>query len=151
VTSTAGQELVEALSLRPHPEGGWFRETWRSEQSFAPEGYDGVRPVATAIYYLLCPGEESRWHTVRSAELWLWHGGGPLRLRLGGNAGAPDELGAVRLTLGGDVLAGEQPQLVVPGGVWQCAAPAGDQPVLVSCVVAPGFDYADFRLHTPDA
>lgn len=151
MTPTAGQDLVEALSLRPHPEGGWFRETWRSEQSFTPEGYDGARPVATAIYYLLRPGEESRWHTVRSAELWLWHGGGPLRLRLGGNAEAPDELGAVRLTLGGDVVAGERPQLVVPGGVWQCATPAADQPVLVSCVVAPGFDYADFRLYPPDA
>jgi predicted cupin superfamily sugar epimerase len=151
VTSTARPDLVEALSLRPHPEGGWFRETWRSEQSFAPEGYAGSRPVATAIYYLLHPGEESRWHLVRSAELWLWHSGGPLHLRLGGNADAPDEIGSVRLTLGGDIGGGEQPQVVVPGGVWQCATPAAEQPVLVTCVVAPGFDYADFRLHQSGA
>jgi uncharacterized protein len=82
---------------------------------------------------------------VRSDELWFWHSGGPLDLRTGG---AGDEPAAgIALVLGGDLDAGQRPQAIVPGGVWQCAAPAGQAPVLVSCVVAPGFDFADFRLH----
>jgi uncharacterized protein len=137
--------LAEQLDLWPHPEGGWFRETWRSPVSFSPEGYSGPRNAATAIYFLLHPGERSRWHVVRSDELWFWHRGGPLELRLGG-AGDEPSTGRTVL-LGGDLGAGQQPQAHVPGGVWQCAAPAGDAPVLVSCVVAPGFDFADFRLH----
>jgi uncharacterized protein len=136
--------LAEQLDLQPHPEGGWFRETWRSAVSFAPPGYDGPRSAATAIYFLLCPGERSRWHLVRSDELWFWHGGGPLELRTGGDGSRPAMAGAV--LLGGDPVAGQQPQARVPAGVWQSAAPAGDQYVLVSCVVAPGFDFADFRL-----
>ena len=112
-----------------------------------PEGYGGERVAATAIYFLLKPGEESRWHVVRSDELWLWHQGGPLSLRLGGAAAdAPDLVAAVDFTLGGDVAAGQRPQVVVPGGVWQSARPAGAEPALVSCVVSPGFDFADFRL-----
>jgi uncharacterized protein len=136
--------LAELLDLQPHPEGGWFRETWRSAVIFRPAGYDGERSAATAIYFLLCPGEESAWHVVRSDELWLWHSGGSLLLRLGGAGPDPGPESAV--ILGADVSAGEQPQARVPGGVWQRAAPAGTEPVLVSCVVAPGFDFADFRL-----
>ena len=100
--------------------------------------------AATAIYFLLGPGEESRWHTVRSGELWLWHRGGPLALRLGGTGDAPGPVD--ELILGPDVEAGQRPQTLVPPGVWQSARPAGTEPVLVSCVVAPGFDFADFRL-----
>lgn len=137
-------QLAEQLDLRPHPEGGWFRETWRSAVTFRPDGYSGERSAATAIYFLLCPGEESAWHVVRSDELWLWHTGGPLTLRLGGSEAEPAETETV--TLGGDVAGGEQPQAIVPGGTWQCAVPASWAPVLVSCVVAPGFDFADFRL-----
>ena len=81
---------------------------------------------------------------VRSDELWFWHSGSPLDLRTGG-AGAEPSAGTV-VVLGGDLGAGQRPQAIVPGGVWQCAAPTGQEPVLVSCVVAPGFDYADFRL-----
>ena len=143
--TTPRPPLAEQLDLAAHPEGGWFRETWRSAVSCSPAGYDGPRSAATAIYYLLYPGERSRWHVVRSDELWLWHHGGPLDLRLGGTGDEPDAGRTVML--GGDVTAGQQPQARVPGGVWQCAAPAGDAPVLVSCVVAPGFDFADFRLH----
>jgi predicted cupin superfamily sugar epimerase len=137
--------LAEKLDLIPHPEGGWFRETWRSAASFTPEGYDGTRSAATAIYFLLHPGERSAWHVVRSDELWLWHSGGPLELRLGGTVDEPfiEEV----VLLGGDVSAGQQPQACVPGGVWQSAVPADRSPVLVSCVVAPGFDLADFRLY----
>lgn len=136
--------LAEQLDLQPHPEGGWFRETWRSPVSFRPQGYHAQRSAATAIYFLLHPGERSRWHVVRSDELWFWHGGGPLTLRLGGGGDEPAVGSAV--LLGGDLDAGQQPQVLVPGGVWQCAAPAGQAPVLVSCVVAPGFDFADLRL-----
>jgi len=136
--------LAERLDLTPHPEGGWFRETWRSGVEFEPAGYDGPRRAATAIYFLLHPGEESRWHTVRSDELWFWHEGGPLELRLGGAGDTPGEAEVV--VLGADVGAGQQPQVRVPGGVWQSAVPAGSEPVLVSCVVAPGFEFQDFKL-----
>lgn len=137
--------LARELGLEPHPEGGWFAETWRAGQAFQPEGYPGTRSAATAIYFLLCPGQVSRWHTVRSAEMWLWHRGGPLELLLGGDGDAPSATPEV-LRVGPDIENGERPQALVPGGVWQAARPAGDQEVLVSCVVAPGFDYEDFHL-----
>lgn len=137
--------LAHLLDLQPHPEGGWFRETWASEVRFTPPGYPGKRAAATAIYFLLAPGEESRWHTVRSDELWLWHAGGPLALRLGGDGDRPAEP-AQEIRLGPDVAGGQRPQALVPGRVWQSAKPGGTQPTLVSCIVAPGFDYADFRL-----
>ncbi len=137
--------LADFLDLAPHPEGGWFRETWRAAVTLTPPGYSGDRATATAIYFLLNPGERSRWHVVRSDELWLWHAGGPLRLLLGGDGNGPAD-GAETLTLGMDIAGGQQPQLVVPGGVWQSAEPAADETVLVSCIVSPGFDFADFRL-----
>ncbi|HEY2287961.1 MAG TPA: cupin domain-containing protein [Streptosporangiaceae bacterium] len=144
--------LARRLDLQPHPEGGWYRQTWRSPVSFEPAGYGGPRRAATAIYFLLQPGERSRWHVVRSDELWLWHSGGPLELRTGGSGPAPSGAGHPVL-LGGDLTAWQQPQVVIPGGTWQCAEPAGQQPVLVSCVVAPGFEFDDFRLADagPDA
>ncbi|TDD57109.1 cupin domain-containing protein [Kribbella antibiotica] len=134
-------KLAELLDLAAHPEGGWFRETWRSPVSFQPEGYDGERASATAIYFLLAPGEESVWHRVRSAEIWLWHSGGPLTLQYGDS---PEQ--AETFVLGPDVAAGQQPQVVIPAGAWQAARPAGDQEVLVSCIVSPGFDFADFTM-----
>jgi uncharacterized protein len=136
--------LAELLDLAPHPEGGWFRETWRSPVTCEPPAYPGPRSAATAIYFLLQPGEQSRWHVVRSAELWFWHSGGPLALGLGGDGPAP--AADTEVILGSDLQAGQEPQALVPGGTWQRAAPAGSQPVLVSCVVCPGFDFADFRL-----
>jgi predicted cupin superfamily sugar epimerase len=142
--------LAETLDLQPHPEGGWFRETWRAAPTFVPEGYSGERNAATGIYFLLQPGEESRWHKVRSDEMWFWHHGGPLQMSLGGVGTEPDaEPGT--FVLGGDVEDGQHPQLLVPGGYWQAARPLGDDPVLVSCVVAPGFDFSDFRLLADDA
>jgi predicted cupin superfamily sugar epimerase len=137
--------MAELLDLEPHPEGGWFRQTWRSPVTISPEGYRGERFAGTAIYYLLAPGERSHWHSVRSDELWLWHGGGPLTLRLAGGATRPAET-TEQMIIGPDVIAGHHPQFVVPAGVWQSAEPASDHPVLVTCVVIPGFDYADFRL-----
>jgi predicted cupin superfamily sugar epimerase len=136
---------ITELGLQRHPEGGWFAETWRSAHTFTPTGYAGPRAAATGIYFALFPGEESAWHVVRSDELWLWHAGGPLALRLGGSGDAPAPA-AESTVLGPDVAGGARPQVRVPGGVWQSAAPLGDDPVLVSCVVAPGFDFADFRM-----
>jgi predicted cupin superfamily sugar epimerase len=139
--------LAVALDLAPHPEGGWFRETWRAELTLpaaALPDHDGPRAAGTAIYFLLAPGERSAWHRVGSAELWLWHRGGPLTLRLGGAGGAPDAPSERRL--GPDIEAGEHPQVLVPAGVWQAAEPGADREVLVSCVVVPGFDFADFTL-----
>ncbi|MEE1756092.1 cupin domain-containing protein [Streptomyces sp. SP18CS02] len=137
--------LVELLDLRPHVEGGWFRETWRTTGSATPAGYPGPRAYATGIHFLLHPGESSRWHRVRSDELWLWHRGGPLLLSLGGTGGAPSAA-PEHIALGPSVETGERPQSLVPAGCWQSARPSGDEPVLVSCVVAPGFDYDDFTL-----
>ncbi|MEJ8659221.1 MULTISPECIES: cupin domain-containing protein [Streptomyces] len=136
--------LVALLGLERHVEGGWYRQTWRTEGSTTPPGYPGARAYATGIYFLLHPGETSRWHRVRSDELWLWHRGGPLRLLLGGTGEKAEP--ATALTLGPSVESGEQPQLLVPAGTWQSAAPAGDEPVLVTCVVAPGFHFDDFTL-----
>ena len=129
-------ELARALDLQPHPEGGWFRETYRSPVEFEPEGYAGPRASATAIHFLLLPGEQSAPHTVRSDEIWLWQRGGPLLLNIGGD----------EITLGSDVAGGQLLQAVVSGGVSQFARPATDEYVLVSCLVTPGFDFADFRL-----
>ncbi|MFF3314621.1 cupin domain-containing protein [Streptomyces sp. NPDC003035] len=137
-------ELVARLGLEPHVEGGWFRRTWVTEPQAVPDGYAETRPFATGIYFLLHPGEVSRWHRVRAEELWLWHRGGPLILRLGGNGNAPEVTDV--LVLGPEVEHGEQPQVRVPAGVWQTAETKGAEPVLVSCVVVPGFDFQDFEM-----
>jgi predicted cupin superfamily sugar epimerase/uncharacterized protein (DUF952 family) len=147
---------AQALDLLPHPEGGWYGETWRTESTYQPDGYPGARSSATGIYYLLRPGEFSAWHRVRSDELWLWHFGLPLRLTLGGSGEQPGE--RQPLVLGGELAAGQRPQLLVPAGHWQTAEPipqhsadnsaddSADDEVLVSCVVSPGFDFADFSV-----
>jgi len=132
--------------MAPHPEGGWFVETWRSAltiaQSALPPDYSGPRSAGTAILFLLMPGQQSAWHTVRSAELWLFHRGSPLLLEVGS-----EQHTATTYLLGGDLDAGQTPQVLVPPGYWQRARPRDDdQPSLVSCVVVPGFDYADFGL-----
>ena len=141
-------ETARLLDLTRHPEGGWFRETWRSRldlpAAVLPRAYGGPRAAGTAIYYLLAPGERSAWHRVASAELWLWHRGGPLELRLGGDGPAPADARVV--VLGPDLAAGQVPQALVPPGEWQAARPAADAEVLVTCVVVPGFDFADFEL-----
>lgn len=130
--------LIERLGLSRHPEGGWYRETWRAPA--AP----GIRPSATAILFLLEAGERSHWHRVDAAELWLWHAGHPLAL-----ATAPrDEDAAETVRLGPDVLAGQMPQHLVPAHHWQ-AADADAGWALVSCVVSPGFDFAGFTLANP--
>lgn len=131
--------IVEQLNLSPHPEGGWYRETWRADAQA------GARPGATAIHFLLEAHQRSHWHRVDACEIWLWHAGSPITLSI-----APDEAGPVsRQVLGGDVLAGQAPQLIVPTSHWQAAEPLGDW-ALVSCVVSPGFDFAGFELAAPD-
>src|ERR1700760_855712 len=136
---------AELLDLAPHPEGGWYRETWRAGPAGLPDGYPGPRPAATGIYFLLAPGEESAWHRVRSDEAWLWHAGGPLVLLDGGDGARPAGQPAVT-ALGPDLAAGERPQHVIPGGQPARARPGAGGEVLVGCVVAPGFDFADFSL-----
>jgi uncharacterized protein len=136
---------AELLDLAPHPEGGWYRETWRAAPSCNPPGYPGPRAAATGIYFLLTPGEESAWHRVRSDEAWLWHSGAPLALLDGGDGELPSDT-PLLVTLGTDLVAGQRPQHVIPAGHWQAARLAADGEALVSCVVAPGFDFADFTL-----
>ena len=130
--------LIEALRLVPHPEGGWYRETWRAE---APEG---ERAGATAILFLLEAHQRSHWHRVDAAEIWLWHAGDPLLLSL-----AASEEGPVReVRLGPSVLDGDLAQYVVAPDEWQAAAPLPGQAgyTLVSCVVSPAFEFAGFTL-----
>lgn len=126
---------ARALDLAPHPEGGWYRRTWTSPVLL--DTPHGPRPSATAILYLL--DGVSRWHRVRSAELWLWHSGSAVELSIGGGADRPVAAPAVGLDA-------QHPQLTVPAGHWQSARLTGPDPALLSCVVSPGFDFADFEL-----
>jgi len=125
--------VIQALDLRPHPEGGHYRETWRD----AP--VEGGRGTATVILFLLAIGERSHWHRVDAAELWLWHAGAPLRLEMSDGEGREQRL------LGPDLAAGAALQAVVPAGHWQTAESLGLW-TLVSCVVAPAFQFSGFEL-----
>lgn len=122
-------EIVALLDLAPHPEGGWYRQTFRD--AAGPEG----RGASTAIYFLLEAGQESRWHRVDAAEVWHHYAGAGLLLTIG------DE----ERRVGADLTAGERPQAVVPAGVWQKARSLGDW-TLVGCTVAPGFEFAGFEM-----
>jgi predicted cupin superfamily sugar epimerase len=132
------RSLISALGLEPHPEGGWYRETWRAEAA------DCERGAATAILFLLEQGQKSHWHKVDATELWLFHAGSPLTLR----TAAGDDGPVSEARLGGEILAGEQPQLRVRPGEWQ-SAEAADGWALVSCIVSPAFDFAGFTLAPP--
>jgi predicted cupin superfamily sugar epimerase len=127
---TDADAVIAMLALQPHPEGGWFRETWRE-------------PAATAIYYLLRAGERSHWHRVDATEIWHFYAGEPLELAMGSDGGGVD-----RHVLGADLEAGERPQVVVPPGVWQAARPLGRW-ALVGCTVAPAFRFEGFELAPP--
>lgn len=131
-------EIIRLLGLKPHPEGGHYGETYR-----APSGGD-ARPALTAIYYLLQADEVSAWHKVDADEVWLWHAGGPLALTLS----PPDGKGARSAVLGPDLRARQQPQVIVPAGYWQTAETLGAW-TLVSCLVAPGFEFSGFTLAPP--
>jgi len=127
-------EIIAALDLKPHPEGGHFRETFRD----VPDS--NGRAFSTAIYYLLKAGERSHWHRVDAVETWHWHTGHPLALSL-----SRDGRTAERRILGSNLAKGERPQIIVPKGCWQAAEPLGAF-TLVSCTVAPGFHFAGFEL-----
>jgi predicted cupin superfamily sugar epimerase len=131
VSLAEADRLIAQLGLRPHPEGGHYRETFRDQRS-------GARASSTAILFLLKEGEVSRWHRIDAAEVWHYYRGAPLELRI-------DKSVAV---LGTDVEGGEFPQHVVPAGAWQMARSLGDY-TLVGCTVAPGFEFAGFEL-APD-
>jgi hypothetical protein len=132
------ERLIEALRLAPHPEGGWYRETLRVADPA------GGRDLVTAIHFLLEAGQASHWHRVDATEIWCWHAGGALELSIAEWEGGP----VTALRLGGDPLAGDHVQAVVPAGWWQAARPLGGW-VLVSCVVAPGFRFEGFALAPP--
>jgi predicted cupin superfamily sugar epimerase len=127
-------EVIRLLDLKPHPEGGHYRETFRDSRTI-----DGKRAASTAIYFLLARGERSHWHRVDAVETWHWHAGAPLLLRI--NAGN----GTETVKLGPDLAQGERPQGIVPTGAWQAAETTGDW-TLVGCTVAPGFEFSGFEL-----
>jgi predicted cupin superfamily sugar epimerase len=136
MSSLSADAVIRLLDLKPHPEGGHFRETFRD-----PHGIDG-RAASTALYFLLAQGERSHWHRVDAAEAWHFHAGAPLLLSI-------EENGAIRdVTLGNDLAAGHQPQAVVPAHAWQAARSLGDW-TLVGCTVAPGFSFDGFELAPP--
>lgn len=130
------------LGLEPHPEGGWYLETWAA--GHAVETPRGPRPTANLIYYYLDVGDQSAWHLVANDETWLWHGPGTVVLELGGSGERPATASTHRL--GRDLAAGERPQLLIPAGTWQRALPQQGEGALVSCLVSPGFSYDDWRL-----
>ncbi len=135
---TDPDQLIARLGLLPHPEGGHYRETWRAESSA------GGRAAGTAIYFLLRAGEVSHWHRIDSTEIWHFYAGSPLAL-----SRSADGRSATRDLLGPDLAGGQQPQIVVPPGVWQHAVSLGEF-TLVGCTVSPGFDFAGFELAPPD-
>lgn len=127
---TTAEEVVDRLGMKPHPEGGFYRETFRDDAS-------------TAIYYLLREEDRSAWHRVtHAAEVWHHYAGAPLELCLS------EGQGRRVIRLGMDLAAGEEPQAVVPPGVWQSARPLGGW-VLVGCTVAPGFEFVSFEMAPP--
>jgi hypothetical protein len=133
-------ELIRKLNLAPHPEGGAFRETYRSVIASSVEG----RSVCTGIYFLLKRGEISAWHRVCHDEMYHFYYGSPLRLRCISLDGVYEER-----TLGVDWDGGQQPQLLIPGNWWQSAESLGDF-TLIGCTVSPGFDFRDFEMATPE-
>ena len=133
--------LEELLDLSPHPEGGWYRQTWSSPVTVAlPDGR--VRPTATLIYFSLPAGASSAWHRVASDEIWLAHTG-TVTLEYGGAGTKPVTESSV--VVGADIAAGHVARALVRAGVWQRTVP-GVEDALVSCLVSPGFDFADFEL-----
>ena len=133
--------ICAALDLAPHPEGGWYRETWRAEAA------DQERAAGTAIHFLLAAGEQSHWHRVDATEIWLWHDGDPLALHLAGDG----EANYRTARLGPDIANGDTLQAIIPPNMWQAAEPLNGSAgyCLVSCVVVPGFDFDGFTLAPP--
>lgn len=131
-------QIIARLDLAPHPEGGWYRQTWADETA------DG-RPHGTCIYFLLERGKPSHWHRVDAVEIWHYYAGAPLVLKLAERADGPRQ----DITLGPDLGAGQRPQGIVPKDWWQAADTTGDW-TLVGCTVSPGFQFDGFELADPD-
>ncbi len=131
--------LIKRLALQPHPEGGFYRETFRDSRTDA-----NGRSVSSLIYFLLGAGDVSEWHRVDAAEIWHYYAGAPLVLTQ-----SPNGHDASATHLGADVMAGQMPQIVVPAGHWQTATSLGAW-TLVGCTVAPAFDFAAFELAPPN-
>ncbi len=157
ISSLTAHDVIRLLDLRPHPEGGHFRETFRdlpdsrgfpfarAEDSKNPpplagEGRERARAASTAIYFLLARGERSRWHRIDAAEVWHYYAGAPLKLEIARGEGRIEQV-----TLGSDLAGAERPQAVVPARAWQAAETLGDW-TLVGCTVAPGFEFTGFEL-----
>jgi predicted cupin superfamily sugar epimerase len=132
-------DIIARLELKPHPEGGHYRETFRDVRTDAHG-----RSRSTAIYYLLRHGERSNWHRIDAVEIWHYYSGAALTLKI-----ANEGCGPHTVTLGPDVTAGQRPQAIVPVGAWQAAESTGDW-TLVGCTVAPGFEFASFELANAD-
>lgn len=137
-SSLTAAEIIERLDLKPHPEGGHFRETFRD-----PANTSDGRSASTAIYFLLARGERSHWHRIDAVEIWHHYAGSALKLHIA------DDAGQRTVQLGQDLSTGELPQAVVPAHAWQAAETTGDW-TLVGCTVAPGFDFAKFELAPPN-
>ena len=135
---TEADQIIVKLGLQPHPEGGWYRQTW-----VGPDLHigTGTRASGTAILFLLKAGERSHWHRVDADEIWIWNAGAPLLLSLG-------ETVARDIRMGPDVLGEDQAQAVVPAGHWQAARSLGAWS-LVTCTVSPGFRFEGFELADP--
>jgi uncharacterized protein len=130
-------EIIRLLDLKPHPEGGHYRQTFKDSKTI-----EGARAVSTAIY---SRGERSHWHRVDAVEVWHYYAGAPIELEIATSAQGPVE----RLTLGPDIAAGERPQAIVPVHAWQAARSLGEW-TLVGCTVAPGFEFKGFELAPKD-
>ena len=139
---TSAAEIIATLGLKPHPEGGWYAETFRDEAG-------GARGHSTAIYFLLEQHQLSAWHRVKdAAEVWHFHAGAPLALSMW-EEGGPKGSQFIEQVLGIELAAGERPQIVVPAGWWQSARSLGEW-TLVGCTVAPGFEFAGFEMAKAD-
>ncbi len=138
IEALTAADIIVRLELKPHPEGGHYRETFRDTRTDA-----NGRSRSTAIYFLLARGERSHWHRIDAAEIWHYYAGSALTLQIA------DDGGQRNVRLGPDLAAGERPQAAVPALAWQPAESSGDW-TLVGCTVAPGFDFAQFELAPTD-
>jgi len=141
--------IIDKLKLQPHPEGGYYRETYRSKGTISPEcignNYDGDRNFSTCIYYLLASGSFSAFHRIKQDEGWHFYDGSPVELHLITETGE-----YLNIALGRNFDMDETPQFIIPGGTWFAAAVKGDDTYsLVGCTVAPGFDFRDFEMAQP--
>ncbi len=136
--TTSAKEIIRLLDLKPHPEGGYYRETFRDEAKDENE-----RPASTLIYFLLDTGDVSEWHRVDATEVFHWYAGAPLVITVSSNGHD-----AEARYLGPDISAGQRPQLVIPKGWWQTATSLGAW-TLVGCTVAPGFEFKGFEMAPP--